>query len=364
MRAGNTEIWQAIRSIGACGLVLRILVAPVFAKEPQVGGAAPALTNAAKEQADLYDHSRVGPLEDGRVIVPTNQILSPAGRQIIVGGRPADIALSPDKKWLAVLNVVDVQLVDVETGKILSHVSIHGGSFKGIVFAPDGKRVYASSMKGGICVLKVSSDGKLSAAEPIEVPLRRARHGDSGLPVGLAISADGKTLYAALNLRNMLVEIDFVSGNVKREIPVGNTPYDVVLVRNCAYVSNWAGRLPTRDSTTGPSGAAPRVRVDPVRNIANDGSVSVVDLDSGHDIGQIVVGLHPAGMVLTPDGNHLVVANASSDTLSVIDTHARKVVETVSTRPAGHLPFGMLQMHSQSARMASDCSRRTARIIR
>ena len=128
---------------------------------------------------------------------------------------------------------------------------------------------------------KVSGEGKLSAAKPIEVPVKRARRGDSSVPAGLAISADGKTLYAALNLKNTLAEIDLASGEVKREIPVGNAPYDVVLVRGHAYVSNWAGRLPTGDIATGPSGAAPPVRVDPVRNIANDGSVSIVDLGNG-----------------------------------------------------------------------------------
>jgi YVTN family beta-propeller protein len=160
------------------------------------------------------------------------------------------------------------------------------------------------------------------------------------LPVGLAISAGGKALFATLNLKNSLAEIDVMSGKIRRQIPVGNAPYDVVLVGGCAYVSNWAGRLPTRESTTGPSGVGAPVRVDPVRNIANDGSVSVVDLKSGRAIGQIVVGLHPSGLAATPDGNLVAVANASSDTVSIIDTHERRVVETISTRPADRLPFG------------------------
>ena len=212
--------------------------------------------------------------------------------------------------------------------------------FKGIVFSPDGRRVYASRMKGGILVAQVSKDGKLTLAKPIEVPVKRHRHGDSSVPAGLAISADGKTLYAALNLKNSLGIFDLASGEMKQEIPVGNAPYDVVLVGDNAYVSNWAGRLPSGGSPTGPSGGAPPVRVDPVRNIANDGSVSIVDLKSGKEIAQVVVGLHPSGLAATPDGKHVVVANASSDTLSVIDTSSHKVVEAISTKPAERLPFG------------------------
>ena len=212
--------------------------------------------------------------------------------------------------------------------------------FKGIVFSPDGRRMFASGMKGGILVAQVSKDGKLTLAKSIEVPVRRHRHGDSSVPAGLAISADGKTLYAALNLKNSLGIFDLASGEMQQEIPVGNAPYDVVLVGGNAYVSNWAGRLPNGGSPTGPSGGAPAVRVDPVRNIANDGSVSVVDLKSGQEIAQVVVGLHPSGLAATPDGKYVVVANASSDTLSVIDTGTHKVVEVISTTPAERLPFG------------------------
>src|SRR5262249_43506483 len=154
-----------------------------------------APSKASHADTKLYDSSWVGPLTDGRVIVPTNQILSPAGRQVVVGGRPADVALSPDKKWLAVLSAKEVQLVDVESQKLLSQAPIRGGSFKGIVFARDGKRLYASTMKEGVAVFDVSGEGKLSAAKPIEVPVTKARSGDSALPAGLAISTDGETIF-------------------------------------------------------------------------------------------------------------------------------------------------------------------------
>ena len=64
---------------------------------------------------------------------------------MIVGGRPTDVALSPDGRWLAVLNLREVQLINVESGEIVSSVPNRSGSFKGIAFAPDGKRIYAST---------------------------------------------------------------------------------------------------------------------------------------------------------------------------------------------------------------------------
>ena len=55
-------------------------------------------------------------------------------------------------------------------------------------------------------------------------------------------------------------------------------PFDVVLAGDKAYVSNWGGRRPDSGDLTGPAGRGMIVRVDPVRHIANEGSVSVIDL--------------------------------------------------------------------------------------
>ena len=93
------------------------------------------------------------------------------------------------------------------------------------------------------------------------------------------------------------------------------------------------------------------VRVDD-RSIASEGSVSVIDLqicgarlrrsDFGRkgNIGarrslappEIVTGLHACALALSPNGKYLVVANAGSDTVSVIDTRTDKIVETICAR--------------------------------
>src|SRR5262249_58910655 len=54
----------------------------------------------------------------------------------------------------------------------------------------------------------------------------------------------------------------------------------------------------------------------------------------------IPVGLHPSGMTASRSGKFLYVANANSDTVSVIDTASDGVVETIACRPESRLPFG------------------------
>ena len=81
----------------------------------------------------------------------------------------------------------------------------------------------------------------------------------------------------ALNLSNRLAELDAATGKVLRIWDVGVAPFDVVLAGDKAYVSNWGGRRPDANSVTGPAGRGTRVRVDPVRHIASEGSVSVIE---------------------------------------------------------------------------------------
>lgn len=318
---------------------------------------------AAKISGSNYDQLRTGDSADGRIVVPTNQVLSPAGRQVGFSGRPTDVALSADGRWLAVLENSRVTLIDPKEGKIVSRVAHGGGSFCGVVFSPDGRRLFASSIRGSIGVFEVEADGKLEPEKPWRIPALGAPRGEDvaagpsgpqepkkekskneadgkNAAGGLAIDVAGKTLWAVCNMRNSLTGFDVASGKIVREISVGNAPYGVVLIGNKAYVTNWAGRHPTGSDTKADSGTAGPVKVDPVRNIASDGSVSVVDLTTNREVVQIPVGLHPSGIAATPDGKHVLVANANSDTLSVIETASNKVVETISTRPAEKLLFG------------------------
>ncbi|HEY1784795.1 MAG TPA: beta-propeller fold lactonase family protein, partial [Pirellulales bacterium] len=294
-------------------------------------------------QRDDYDQLRVGDTMAGRVVVPTNQVLTPQGRQVGFAGRPTDVALSPDGRWLGVLSNNSVSVINIESGKIVSQ-SPFKGSYAGIVFTADGKKLLASNMAGAIGMFGVSDAGAVTALPPIQPTPAANSPIKTALPVGLAVDPAGGTLWAVLNLKNSLAKIDLATREVVQEIAVGNAPFGVAIVQSKtagakAYVSNWAGRTPQPGDRAARSGGAPPVRVDE-RNIADDGTVSVVDLAKGQELKQIPVGLHPAGIVATPDGRWVCVANANSDTVSVIDTARDEVVETIPTRPAKDLLFG------------------------
>ena len=98
-------------------------------------------------------------------------------------------------------------------------------------------------------------------------------------------------------------------------------------------MSNWGGRRPGPDDLTGPAGRGTHVRVDPVRHIASEGSVSIIDLASGQVLGEVLTGLHASGLAVSAGHRFVVCANAGSDHLSVIDTNSDVVVETIWAKP-------------------------------
>src|SRR5207249_774911 len=68
----------------------------------------------------------------------------------------------------------------------------------------------------------------------------------------------------------------------------------------------------------------------------------VLGIEDGNwkQVRTIRVGLHPSALLASAHGKLLYVANANSDTVSVIDTATDQVIETIPCRPEGRLPFG------------------------
>jgi len=290
----------------------------------------------------------------GRYVPAVQQNLTPLGLQVDLPGlRPQAIRLSPDGNLLAVSGqTAELVLLDPTSGAIVQRVALpqekaaapdatvgtaqwDGSerlgqiSYTGLVFSPDGRSLFLSNVNGYINVFAVDRNHHVTGQRsiplpPTGLPLRQAE-----IPAGLAVSADGSKLYVAMNLSNRLVEWDLAARRILRTFEVGTAPYDVVLIGQKAYVSNWGGRRPDVASVTGPAGQGTRVRVDSVRYIASEGSVSVIDLRRGQSLGEIGAGRHSSAVAVSPDRHFLCVANAAEDNVSVIDLRTDSVAETI-----------------------------------
>jgi len=284
---------------------------------------------------------RVGPQAGGRHIVPTRQVLRPAGESVKFAGRPVDLVLSPDGKTLYVKDNRGLVVIETKTWKIRQELMFEsgGGSMHGITVNRDGSRVYATTAQDILWEGQVSpADGKVSCSRQIALPGPQGRGNSHAC--GIALSSDEKIAYVCLSRNNSLGIVDLDSGKLINQIPVGVAPFDVVLSPNTerAYVSNWGGRHPKTGERTSKSSGTDTL-VDE-RGIASSGTVSIVDLKGAQGVAQVQTDLHPSDLELGADGRMLYVANANSDTITVIDTVARRAIHTISVRLDASLPFG------------------------
>jgi YVTN family beta-propeller protein len=297
----------------------------------------------------------VGPQQDGAIVASDNQTLTPAGRIVELGApaRAKSIVLNPHRELhsAAVLLMGAPQpviIVDTATGQVLQRFvpsdatatskkekkELATGSYTGITYSANGTRLLFSQDNNYVVVAKVSREnGQIVSAERVALPEppadgRPYHNAKSINPGGIAFSEDGSRAYVVLNVANTVGVIDLKSSPAKlvAQIPVGNVPNSIVVHGNYAYVSNEGGRPATSTDFTNYSDGT-KIVADRKDAFAITGTVSVVDLAAGKEVKTIEVGLHPAGMAIS--GNNLYVANAYSDSLSIIDLATNTVTRTI-----------------------------------
>ncbi len=278
---------------------------------------------------------QTGQLPNSEQSLPTKQILRAAGQQLQFSGRPVDLALAPDGRTLFIKNMTSLLVVDVSSWRLLATLAYPGGgaSLHGIAVSPDGTHVYVTGAGNELYQWNVSTNQAVTFSQTITLP-------NGSDPCGIALSADGATAYVCLSIANSLAVVNLNKGT-SHQINVGIAPWDVVLSPNgsSAYVSDWGGRTPVVGDPTATS-VGSSVVIDN-RGVGASGVVSFVDLSgNGAELAQVATGLHPSDLALSPDGNTLYVANANSDTVTVINTQTRAVQETFLVRPDPTFPFG------------------------
>ncbi len=307
---------------------------------------------------------QVGIQPDGRILVPTNQFLSPAGTQIVFPGRPVDLALADGGQTLVVKNMTSLVFIDVATARVKQTLylglppvpilrwlfnapfgehgkpSIPGTLGMSVVgLLVRGDQVYVTDSHDHVRVARREATGRYAWHR--RIPLARPKAGGVANPAGLALDAAG-SLWVTSTRGNCVQRLDRKASRVADVVPVGVAPYQVICPRpGRCYVSNWGGDPPAKNDPQAISSGTP-VRTDRTTGIANRGSVSVLGRVAGRwtQLRTISTGLHPSGLAADAHGRFVYVANANSDTVSVIDTTADEVVETISCRPAARLPFG------------------------
>jgi YVTN family beta-propeller protein len=240
--------------------------------------------------------------------------LDPAGISYDLSSMPLAMVISPEKDRIVVLlngwKEQGIQVVERSSGRVLQTIELPA-VFLGIAFSPDGKSLYVSGGDQDVVYRFNWHDRAASLADSIALAVReKGKHG-TRYPAGIAISPDGRTLYAAENLSDSLAVVDLASRRVVQRLATERYPYGVVVAADgTVYASAWGGWtvsiFPSRANGT-----------------LNEGT-------------RIRVGRHPSALALNQSGSRLFVASGSTDRITVLDTKTRAVIAILDDRnPAG-----------------------------
>jgi YVTN family beta-propeller protein len=294
---------------------------------------------------------QVGPLPDGGVLLDTAWILRPAGRQVPLGAFPVASAVSPDGKYLVVLNAgyapPSISVLEVAQAREIGRTPVADAGL-GLAFSPKGDRVYVGGGAQAAVLEFTFAEGRLQPARTfavVEAAQRTARDfiGD------VALSPDGRLIYAADLYRDSIVVVNPQSGRVIERFKTGRRPYRILFHPDgkSFFVSSWA-----------------------------DGAVLRHGTESGEIMTRLRLAPHPTDMVWlagrpqtaaeedpSPYVARIFVATANTNSvysLGVTEANDVKPIEAISMAMTQRQPLGMtpsaLGIDSAPGRLYAACS--------
>ncbi len=279
-------------------------------------------------------------------VVTTCQTITPAGVQSVFNGRVYGITFgaSDHEIWALVARSgggSDVYRLDWASNSVKQHFELTGRpALQGIALDPSRATPLIAvtipsqavrNSEGGTVQL-VRPDGE--SLVPVAADLGRHL---AGAP---AVARTGSATIAVVPLvfDDAVAVVNAETGVVTGRIKTGGVaPFGAATSRDgrTAWVSNWGGRWPEDGDLTLPTGLDPRadrVVVDK-RGIAATGTVVRIDLNAQKVTHSLSVGLHPTALLWDEPRQRLYVANANSDSISIIDTEQFRVVGTMQLKP-------------------------------
>jgi YVTN family beta-propeller protein len=179
------------------------------------------------------------------------------------------------------------------------------------VFSPDGRSLYVSGGNQDVIYRFDWRERAAKLADSIVLTVKPEGKDGTRYPAGIAISPDGRTLYAAENLGDSLAVIDLAERRVVQRLGTERYPYGVAVAPDgTVYASAWGGWTVSVFSPT-------------ANGMLGDGA-------------RVRVGRHPSALALNTSGSRLFVASGSTDKITVLDTKTKNVVATLNDAlPAG-----------------------------
>jgi len=288
-------------------------------------------------------------IDNSAILMPYNRFIDPAGT-VIRFGDPAlenhslDCALLPGGHVLAVEDRYGLAFINVKEHRLLFHLD-YTGIYKGLMSTYSGIKLLQN--QDGVNIFWGASNAAANKSFIVQALWDGAKASirdtfafnalapaPLALPNDLAVTTEAAQhyLYVVLNGNSQLSKLRLADKKIVWTAATGMAPFGIALTATKAYVSNWAGTVPTDPLKETAGIPYAKVYVDPRTGATASGSVSVIDLQTGIVQSEIKVGLHPNAIIASKDGQYIYVANGNSDNVTVIKTANDTVVDTISVK--------------------------------
>src|SRR5690348_6020426 len=191
----------------------------------------------------------------GTEVLSGDQVIKPIGDRLVINnGKIMTDTVSPDGSHLAALtadggialtivNLHDWSVQQLVGTSSTANLKISGNDVgqQGPTYSPDGSTLWVPQTNG-YSRFPVNADGSVSAPTFIAIPADGAKR---ALAAQAVFSADGSTVYAAVNGQNRVIAIDAATGALGTSWAVGNAPRGLVRIGAKLYVGNEGGRTAT-----------------------------------------------------------------------------------------------------------------------
>jgi len=319
---------------------------------------------------------RVGPLPGGAFLLNSGWRIEPAGKQVPLDTLPMSTALSPDGKYLLVLNggyrPPGVSVLDAASGRVTGSVPVPDG-WLGLAFAPKSDKVYVGGGSRAAVFEFSLASGALTATRTFDVVPQDKRQ-DRDFIGDVAFSPDGRLLYAAELYKDSVAVINPQSGMVINRFKTGRRPYRILFHPDgkSFFVTHWAdGTLGHYDTASGsllatvrigahasdmawgqggpaevaPDADQPAVAARLFVAAASTNNVYIVGVTAAKDLKVLEsvnlamtprqpLGMTPSAVALSPDGRRLFAACSDGNVAAVVD------ISTDRSRVEGFIPTG------------------------
>ncbi len=327
-----------------------------------------------------------GPLPNGGFLLNTGWRLQPAGKQVPVDTLPMTSVVSPDGRYLLVLNCgynpPSISVIDVASTRELSRTKV-ADAWLGLTFSPKGDFVYAGGGSRAAVYEFSFRNGALAATRtfPVVAEDKRTNRDFIG---DVAMTPDGRLLYAADLYHDSLVVINPQSGRVIERVTTGRRPYRILFHPDgkSFFVTSWTDGSLSRYQTEGgaqlatvrlgphttdalwvPARPAEGGQPAPTRlfvSSANTNSVYTVALSDSGEMRKLEtinvsmtprqpVGMTPSALGLSADGKRVYVACSDVNAVAVIDI-SQDHSGVLGFIPTGWYPTAVRELSNGSAK--------------